>query len=134
MSSSQITIGTQSSSANALNNPDLRKSIIEIKNCHTPGRFSCVDTIQEIIEDHNWCYDGCDKCPNKVVDKENDEYGFPKILDTLLYKKFAFVVDVNQHFNIEKGMDNYNVVTIAANENLICEFEASQSTLEVNMH
>ncbi|KAK7290127.1 hypothetical protein RIF29_04328 [Crotalaria pallida] len=137
MSSSQLTTGSQSSSAVVLNNPDLPKSIIEIKK--TLQRFKVQMRVNDGTADA--CFTLFDKEAFRLLHKsanelkeelikENDEYGFPKILDTLLLKKFAFVVDVNQHFNIEKGLDNYTVVTIALNENLISDIEASQSVME----
>ncbi|KAK7283175.1 hypothetical protein RIF29_12533 [Crotalaria pallida] len=71
--SSQLIDGTQSTVSIALTNPEFRKNIMDIKTTEEAGRYSVVAKIEEIIEDNNWCYDGCDKCPTKIIEKERSD-------------------------------------------------------------
>ncbi|KAK7260853.1 hypothetical protein RIF29_27152 [Crotalaria pallida] len=56
----------QTGSRNSLMDPTIRRSLLQIRQANEPGKYTVLATVNEILEDNNWCYNACSKCSKQI--------------------------------------------------------------------
>ncbi|KAJ1411601.1 Polyprenyl synthetase [Sesbania bispinosa] len=58
--------------------------------------------------------------------KDGNDSAFPPILETLVGRKFVFMIEINAHFNMEKS-NNYTILKLSDDTRVIQEFDTSSA-------
>ncbi|XP_022004257.1 replication protein A 70 kDa DNA-binding subunit E-like [Helianthus annuus] len=135
-----------------LNNPDFML-IGFLGTILTTKKVLVLGTITAICTDKLWYYNGCNHCKSSVeerfVTKENVDGSFdvdhtkalvinsgeipnpyPEIFDTLIGKKYAFIINVKD-YNIEQQVENYGIVMATNDDEILATLYAK---FNLNQH
>lgn len=61
-----------------------------------------------------------------------NEYGFPNILYSLVGQRFVFIIDIHQQFNVERKKDNYTIIKMFSDSDLIEKYDTSNELMQVS--
>ncbi|KAJ1417721.1 hypothetical protein SESBI_16388 [Sesbania bispinosa] len=155
-SNTQLSSGS-SSYIDELGNPALRRTLIEIRDAKQTVRdkdgfllcTKCHKTPSKVIprfRTHLMVMDqtgsACfvlfekqgvelfNKTANELREemvKDGNDSAFPPILETLVGRKFVFMIEINAHFNLEKKSNNYTILKLSYDTRVIQEFDTSSA-------
>ncbi|KAK7251500.1 hypothetical protein RIF29_34764 [Crotalaria pallida] len=62
----------------------------------------------------------------KELEQIGDIYGFPPVFYTLCDKEFAFLIDINEQFNVLKKKNSYSILQMTDDDKIIDAFHANK--------